>query len=46
MPSLRPFVNPVALILEMGELPIIFWLLIWGAKLQGRDNPTPALAVA
>lgn len=35
-------VGQVAGILEAGELPIIFWLLIWGAKAQ----PGPALAPA
>jgi uncharacterized protein DUF4386 len=38
MPQLSPRVDSVALILEMGELPIIFWLLIWGA----RERPRPA----
>ena len=38
MPSLRPLVDPVALTLEMGEIPIIFWLLIWGAKPQRRRD--------
>ena len=46
MPSLRPFVDPIALTLKMGELPIIFWLLIWGAKQQRRRDHVPALAVA
>ena len=27
-------VGQVAMLLEMGEVPIIFWLLIWGAKEQ------------
>jgi hypothetical protein len=27
----------VALALETCEVPIIFWLLIWGARPQGRD---------
>jgi hypothetical protein len=32
LPQLAAQVGPVAMILELGELPIIFWLLIWGAK--------------
>ena len=30
-----------SLILEVGEVPIIFWLLIWGAK-----EPRPIAAAA
>ncbi len=32
MPQLKPAVSPLALPLELGELPIIFWLAIWGAR--------------
>ena len=32
MPQLVPLISPVALPLEIGEVPIVFWLLIWGAK--------------
>lgn len=31
MPAWKPVVGPVAGIVEIGELPIMFWLLIWGA---------------
>ncbi len=34
MPSLSPRVGPVASILEIAEVPIILWLLIWGAREQ------------
>jgi hypothetical protein len=37
-PSYRQLVNQFASILEIAELSIIFWLLIWGAK----DQPSPA----
>jgi hypothetical protein len=30
----------------MAELPIIFWLLIWGAKDQPVDQPHPDPAIA
>jgi hypothetical protein len=32
LPRYAPLVSKVALPLEVAELPIIFWLLIWGAK--------------
>ena len=38
LPQLSSLVDRVALILEMAELPIIFWLAIWGA----RERPRPA----
>jgi hypothetical protein len=34
LPFYRELVNQVAGILQIAELPIIFWLLIWGAKEQ------------
>lgn len=34
LPSYRHLVDQFAMVLEIGELPIIFWLLIWGAKDQ------------
>jgi len=34
VPSYASAVDQVAIILEVGELPIIFWLLIWGARDQ------------
>ena len=46
LPSYRHFVDQFAMILEAGELPIIFWLLIWGAKVPPLDQPPldPAIA--
>jgi hypothetical protein len=32
LPQFKPFVDSFAVILEVCELPIIFWLLIWGAR--------------
>lgn len=32
IPRYEPLVSQVALPLEIGELPIVFWLLIWGAR--------------
>jgi hypothetical protein len=34
MPDLEASVAKVAMPLEMGELPIVVWLLVWGAKTQ------------
>jgi hypothetical protein len=46
LPSYRHLVEQFAMVLTIGELPIIFWLLIWGAKDQPLDEqpPDPALA--
>ena len=41
LPQYAPLVNKFALALELGELPIIVWLVIWGA----RPRP-PEVAVA
>ena len=41
LPRYAPLVNKLALALELGELPIIVWLVIWGA----RPRP-PEVAVA
>jgi hypothetical protein len=45
LPSYRHLVDQFAMLLEAGELPIIFWLLIWGAKVP-LDRPPldPAIA--
>jgi hypothetical protein len=43
-PQYSKHVNRVTLILAQGELPILFWLLIWGAK-EPR-SPIPASAHA
>src|SRR5262245_16565704 len=45
MPQLSPRVDRVALILEMGEPPIILWLLIRGAR-EGRRHAEGAGAQA
>jgi Domain of unknown function (DUF4386) len=34
-----PFVGKFAMILMAAELPIMFWLLIWGAKTKPSDAP-------
>jgi uncharacterized protein DUF4386 len=34
LPSYKQLGKQIAMILELGELPIIFWLLIWGAKIS------------
>ena len=39
-------VGEVAGVLEIGEVPIIFWLLIWGAKARPSDAPVRASAPA
>ena len=45
LPAYRHLVDQFAMVLEAGELPIIFWLLIWGAKVP-LDRPPldPAIA--
>lgn len=40
VPQYRPLISPFALPLEAAELPIIFWLVIWGA----RTRPAEAAA--
>jgi len=44
VPRYATFVGQFDMILEMGELPIIFWLLIWGAKAQRGRVPAPVPA--
>jgi len=39
LPRYAPLVEKVAMPLYFGELPIIFWLLIWGAKTRPADAP-------
>ena len=39
LPRYAPLVSKVALPLEVAELPIVFWLLIWGAKTRPTDAP-------
>jgi Domain of unknown function (DUF4386) len=45
LPSYRHLVDQFAMVLEAGELPIIFWLLIWGAKVP-LDRPPLDSAIA
>jgi Domain of unknown function (DUF4386) len=45
LPQYAPVVNQIALVLEAGELPIIFWLLIWGARPQKPAAATYSAAV-
>ena len=37
LPQYAPLVSRIALPLEVAELPIVFWLLIWGAKTRPAD---------
>jgi hypothetical protein len=39
LPQYADTVSQFAMVLYFGELPIIFWLLIWGAKEQRSDAP-------
>ncbi|MFB3100532.1 MAG: DUF4386 domain-containing protein [Gammaproteobacteria bacterium] len=42
LPQYKTTVSPLITLLEMGELPIILWLLIMGAKAQSLENPAPS----
>lgn len=44
LPQYGKAVGQIALLLEMGELPIIFWLVIWGTRL--RPSAAPAVGSA
>jgi Domain of unknown function (DUF4386) len=46
LPAYGPIVDKFATKLALGELPIIFWLLIWGAKDQRLDKQRPEPAIA
>lgn len=39
LPQYASLVGRVALPLEVAEVPIIFWLLIWGARTRQADTP-------
>lgn len=39
LPQFAPLVSQIALPLEVAELPIVVWLLIWGAKQRPADTP-------
>jgi hypothetical protein len=41
LPSYWHLVDPITMVLVWGELPVMFWLLIWGAKSQ-QPLETPA----
>ncbi len=42
LPPYKAAISPLITLLEMGELPIIFWLVIVGVKEQSQTSPTPA----
>ena len=42
LPAYRQVANQLVMILELGELPIIFWLLIWGARVPASVAPETA----
>lgn len=42
LPSSRHLVSEIAAVLELAEVPIIFWLLIWGARPRSPAN-SPAI---
>ncbi len=44
MPSLVPYVSPVALPLEVAEVPIVFWLAIWGARTPRGEAPAMSVS--
>ena len=46
LPRYVDLVGHFASVLTLGELPIIFWLLIWGAKDQLVHQPEPDPAIA
>src|SRR5438034_2483432 len=46
LPPYAHLVGQFAMVLEIGELPIIFWLLIWGAKDQALDEQHSDAAIA
>jgi Domain of unknown function (DUF4386) len=37
LPTYKQVGNQIAMVLELGELPMIFWLLIWGARTPATD---------
>jgi hypothetical protein len=43
LPAYRHLVDPIAMILQWGELPMMFWLLIWGARTPPLETPTSSL---
>jgi hypothetical protein len=41
VPQYSPLVNPIASRLELAELPIVLWLLIWGARTRSTGDDAP-----
>jgi uncharacterized protein DUF4386 len=41
LPQRVPIIGQVAGIIEIAEVPIIFWLLIWGARVRPSAVPAP-----
>ncbi len=41
LPQYAGLVGQIAMVLYFGELPIIFWLLIWGTRLKPYPAPAP-----
>ncbi len=46
LPQLAAVIGQLAGFLELGELPIMFWLLVWGAKEQPARHAVPVSVVA
>jgi uncharacterized protein DUF4386 len=46
LPRYASLVGQFAMVLEIGEVPIIFWLLIWGAKAQASGAPVSSSSKA
>ena len=44
LPQYAHLVSQFAMVLEAGEIPIVLWLLIWGAKGQPSDAPSSSSA--
>lgn len=42
IPAWKPTLGAVSGILELGELPVMFWLLFWGARGEKADQPAAA----
>jgi hypothetical protein len=39
LPQYGPLVGQIALVFEFGELPIVFWFMIWGTRLRPAAAP-------
>ena len=46
MPQLAPVVGPIALPIEVAELPIVVWLVGWGARPQAAPSAVSSTPVA